>query len=362
MRTLAARCFGPGLPAVGVAVRAIAEARGLYVEAGEMRRELPWAGVTARRGGFNDGEVQLQFEDGGRWVVSFDASVMNQLRTNAPPALAAALEQTTRGAPMAGYRRALGWSALVLFLVLPVALLGLFVWQSARIAEWGAARVSIAAERQLGEHAFAAQRGQLKLLESGPAIDAVQKLGERIAAGSRYKFSWYVAEDPSVNAFAIPGGIVVVHTGLISSASDVEELAGVLAHEIQHVELRHSLRAVVHQLGWRALLAFLLGDLGTVGDVAASLGELGFGRDQESEADRAGFSALGRAGIDPQGMLRFFEKLAKDEVDVPRWLSSHPASADRLSALRELAKSSPAANPTFPIEIDFAAVKASLKR
>jgi predicted Zn-dependent protease len=158
----------------------------------------------------------------------------------------------------------------------------------------------------------------------------------RLTQGSRYRYQWFVAENPEVNAFDLPGGVIVVHTGLLKAADSVGEVAGVLAHEIQHVEQRHALRAMIHELGWRAVLALALGDLsgGVWGDLAGRLGGLSYGRDLERAADLGGLDALRRAGIAPDGMLDFFGKLARREGPGVALLASHPATDERIEALR----------------------------
>jgi hypothetical protein len=141
----------------------------------------------------------------------------------------------------------------------------------------------------------------------------------------------------AVNAFALPGGVIVVNTGLIAATSRPEELAGVLAHEVQHVELRHSIRGMVKDLGLRGLFAFATGDRGgsLLGEAAVGLASLKFSRDDESQADQAAFDTLIAAEIDPSGLPAFFEIMHKQGQHAPAaFVSTHPLSADREAALR----------------------------
>ncbi len=108
-------------------------------------------------------------------------------------------------------------------------------------------------------------------------------IGGRLTQGSRYQYKFHVALDKSVNAFAMPGGFVVVHTGLIQLAESPEELAGVLAHEIQHVEQRHSLRAMAQSLGLYAVLSLLVGDTSGLASLGGDLLKLKFSRNHETE-------------------------------------------------------------------------------
>jgi|HigsolmetaAR202D_1030399.scaffolds.fasta_scaffold01648_7 Zn-dependent protease with chaperone function len=238
----------------------------------------------------------------------------------------------------AGIGRALGWTALIVFLLLPLLLILLFVWQADRIAAAAASRVPIEQEVRFGEQAFEGMRGSLQIVEEGPAYEAVRTLGERLTSGSKYRYRFLVAKDDTVNAFAVPGGIIVVHTGLIAATRRPEELAGVLAHEVQHVEQRHSLQAMIKNLGLRGLWALVSGDLGggLIGRAAVELTSLSFSRAAEAQADEKGFDLLLDAGIDPRGMADFFAILGERDrsVSPPPFMSTHPASAAREAALR----------------------------
>ncbi|TCJ15547.1 M48 family metallopeptidase, partial [Parasulfuritortus cantonensis] len=246
---------------------------------------------------------------------------------------------------------------LGLVLALPFLLLGLFWANADRIAGWAAGHVSLAQEQQLGELAFAQMRPSLKLLETGPAPAMVQAIGARLTAGSKYRYQWFVADSPEVNAFAMPGGYVVVYTGLIGAAGSADEVAGVLAHEVQHVELRHSLKNMLHGLGWRAVLALALGDVsgGAWAGMAEQLGGMAYGRDLERQADLGALAALRRAGIAPDGLLAFFARLAGTEGPGLAFLSSHPATAERIDNLRRAIAAQPA-YAAEPLPYDLKAV------
>jgi predicted Zn-dependent protease len=178
---------------------------------------------------------------------------------------------------------------------------------------------------------------QLKLRDESESARVVRSIGQRLTQGSRYQYDFHLAEDSTVNAFALPGGIVVVNTGLVGATRRPEELAGVLAHEIEHVELRHSLRQIAKQLGLSATVALLMGQVGASlgGRVAEQLLSLQFTRAAEQQADERAVEVLTRSRIDPTGLPDFFGRLA-DEPSPPTILSSHPASADRQSSLRAL--------------------------
>jgi predicted Zn-dependent protease len=256
-----------------------------------------------------------------------------------PGGVRGTLAPTTGGIEVrAGERvRTAAAAALAPCVLLPVLLLLLlFVLQAGRIVPWVTRHVPVETEQRLGRAAFADLRRQLVLEDAGPAHAAVQALGARLTQGARYRYEFHVARDPAVNAFALPGGIVVVHSGVIAATSRPEELAGVLAHEIEHVERRHALAAMAARLGLRALWLLATGDVGgTLGTAAAlELASLRFSRAAELEADAGGFDRLVARGIDPSGMAEFFAALAAREgAAPPAFLSTHPASAERARAL-----------------------------
>ena len=331
--------FGPGLPSAGARGMVHVSAVGVEAAAGDVSVRAPLADVSLRSVGFDERGLEFSWNSGGAtWAVHvLDGDAARRLLST--PALASspkagALLAGRRGSPV----RWLGWSLLAAFILLPVVLLVVFVASSSRIAGWIADRIPIDQEIGIGRQAFEGMRPRLTLESSGAAYEAVNVIGARLTKGRRFKYEFHVARDTSLNAFALPGGVIVVNTGLIESTSRPEELAGVLAHEVQHVELRHSLRGMVKDLGLRGLFAFAAGDLGgsLIGEAAVGLTSLKFSRDDESEADRAGFDALIAAGIDPSGMPAFFETMSKKAMDgAVAFASTHPSSADRQAALRQ---------------------------
>ena len=197
--------------------------------------------------------------------------------------------------------------------------LGLLWWQADRIVDAAVGRIPVSWEERLGESAFSQFEAGVTVLTAGPSVEAVEGIGTRLAASaeSPYAFRWHVVDDAQVNAFAVPGGHVVVFTGLIRAAASSDELAGVLAHEIQHVVLRHSVRGLVRTMGWRAALSIVFGDVGPlsgVGELASRLGSLKFSRDQETAADLGGLALLRRARIDPRGMIEIGRASCRERV------------------------------------------------
>jgi Zn-dependent protease with chaperone function len=203
-------------------------------------------------------------------------------------------------------------------------------------------------------------------IDAGPAAAAVATIMERleaaIEANPGYAFEVTIVNSDLVNAAALPGGKVVVYSGLLAEAGSAEEVAGVLAHEICHVLHRDSLRQLIGRLGGGALIALVLGggDLAGLAAQAGELDRLAYGRDQERAADRGGVALLARAGLPPRAVPAFFERLqAKEAGKLPEFLSTHPDTAARIAELRQLAADTPVAEPR-PLAIDWNAVRASL--
>jgi predicted Zn-dependent protease len=214
--------------------------------------------------------------------------------------------------------------------------------------------ISPAQEMALGEAFMRSVRAQATLVTDPDIAGYIEQLGHRLVANSDapgYPFTFFVVDNPTVNAFAGPGGYIGVHTGLIETAENESELAGVLAHEIAHVTQRHLLRAYesANQMSLPTaagmLAAILLGvagdspDAGIAGVMAVQGAniqrQLNFTRANEKEADRIGIQTLARSGIDPFGMPSFFERLHQATRlygnNMPEFLMTHPVTTNRIA-------------------------------
>ena len=207
------------------------------------------------------------------------------------------------------------------------------------------------------------------LLETGAIItdpelqEYIQDIGMRLVAHADKKpnqrFTFFVVESPVINAFALPGGYIGIHTGLILAAKNESELAGVLAHEISHVTQRHISRAVyANQRASTLSLAAMLGAIlagvaaGADGDMMAGAisitqsmaieNQIAFTRSNEYEADRLAVEVMAGAGFDPMGMPNFFETLSRRTStlarETPTFLRTHPVSSDRMAETRARAR------------------------
>lgn len=214
---------------------------------------------------------------------------------------------------------------------------------------------SPALERRLGESIMERVRADRTYSDDPVTTDYLNALGNRLASASaeaRQSFDFFLMKDPSVNAFALPGGFIGVHSGLILTAQTESELASVLAHEVAHVTQRHIARMIANQERntLMTLAAMAVGLLAArsnsqvaqaviAGSQAASMqNQLDFTRDNEREADRVGVQILEKAGFDVGAMPVFMERLQRAtrlyENNAPAYLRTHPITTERIADLQ----------------------------
>ncbi len=147
-----------------------------------------------------------------------------------------------------------------------------------------------------------------------------------------------------VNAFALPGGDIIIFRGLIEKSKRPEELAGVMAHEIQHIEQRHMTKILIKDKLLDIIVSSMTGDSGGAGTAliaAKTLGSLAYRRSEESSADTEGLKMLVDARIDPNGLIDFFETLKKEYGNMPdifKYISTHPDTGGRIEKLGNMIK------------------------
>jgi beta-barrel assembly-enhancing protease len=201
-------------------------------------------------------------------------------------------------------------------------------------------------EKKIGDQLFTALSAQYKIVKNDslstvflqvakPLITQIEKEGVKIEL--------YFVNDPTINAFALPGGKVVIQSGLLDNAKTWEEVMGVMSHELAHVTRRHHLRGIINNLGMYAIISSLLGDFTAIGGILTSSGgklaSLSNSRDFETEADDTGWHYLVNAKINPIGMIDFFKTLQnehKKEAKLPSYMSfmsTHPETKDRIQNL-----------------------------
>lgn len=237
-----------------------------------------------------------------------------------------------------------------------------------------AERVPVEWEERLGDLAFTQVASGGRLLEDEAVLADLEKitapLVEAVSAtsGREYNYEFFIVRDPVLNAFAVPGGKVALHSGLILAAERPEELAGVIAHEIAHVTRQHSMKQLISTLGVYLLAQAFLGDMQGIMAILLENGSylltLQFSRDHESDADEVGLRYLRAANIDPRGMVEMFQKLQAaqentehsdsdesatglEDLEMPDFLATHPDTAERIEAMEKLLAESESNNSAY---------------
>ncbi len=232
---------------------------------------------------------------------------------------------------------------IVFFLGVVALMVSIYFW----VLPWAAERIAMMAphslDDQLGEAAFEQMRLGLDI--DTERSEKLQAFGDRVRLGREHTLTFHVVNSSEINAFALPGGHIVVFTGLLDRIEGPEALAALLAHESTHVEERHSTRMMVRNLSGYLFLSLLIGDVNSVvavvADNANSIRNMGYGRGLETEADTIGQRRMAESGMDPAGMVQLLRLLDDQAHDMPEalsFLSSHPLTADRIAVAEQHAR------------------------
>ncbi len=228
---------------------------------------------------------------------------------------------------------------------------------------------------ELGKQSAEQVMREMPVLRDEQIQTYVSNLGQKLAAkapGYKFLYQFRVIASRDVNAFALPGGFMFVNAGAIASAKNEGELAGVMAHEIAHVALRHgtsqATKAYIAQAGLSVLGGLAGGENSDLGQIIQTIGGAGanaiflkFGRTAETQADLAGSRILAEAGYDPRDLANFFKTLEeKDRQRVPEILSDHPNPGNRIKAINDVLPSLPVSSNPIRTSPEFEGVKARL--
>jgi predicted Zn-dependent protease len=316
--------------------------RSIQIDSGTVTLRLPFERLTLKWGGAGNIFLFISHPDYPGWtILSRNGEILPAIISTAPLPLQKKFRSIASEKRQHRYR-AFAW----------IALIALCIWGSTALWQ---PFVSSAAnyipktwERKLGDFVFS------NLIRDGTIIDDAEIEGEltqllaplvTVADGSGYTFEFHIKREEDLNAFALPGGIIVIHSATILRADRPEEVLGVLAHEISHVTRRHTTKQLISVFGVYLVFDFIFGNLiGTIaalGDGAEFLLQQGFSREHESDADAQGLEYLHKAGIDPMGMVEFFQKIESESAErldakisnALSFLNTHPAVADRIQTL-----------------------------
>lgn len=218
-----------------------------------------------------------------------------------------------------------------------------FFWGVPMIAERSISFIPESVERDLGKHMFEQVKHEERLIDSTSRKlqHFLEVLDPRLAKEIRLHY----AESNTVNAYAIPGGDIVVYSGLLQKMDKPEQLASLLSHEISHVKKRHSMKIMLQSISSYLVVLAVFGDGSSIiGALAGKLNELknlSYSRDHETEADTEGFKLMKKWNLNPQGIVELFSILKKETqgVEPPALLNSHPATDERLQMAKEFDRS-----------------------
>lgn len=345
------RAFGP----------VVVEPDGIRFEGGGLSAQLPMDGLELKAGGANNKMLFFTHPDFPEWTIhTSDHAILNHPALKDVEGLAERISGIRRAKSSANLVLASALSLMILFVV------GLFALKEPMVAVVSN-RVPVTWEQKLGDAAFAQIESQTAFVEDPELLAELNRMARPLLEAlpeQPYEFRFHIARDDQINAFALPGGNIVFNSGMLLAAGTPEEVVGVLAHEIAHVTHRHSIRQLVSTVGLFAVIQAFFGDatglMAVLVDNSAYLLTQKYSRDYEREADASGWDYLVAAEIDPRGMIRFFERLQEKEEKLEaatggalRFLSTHPATVERIETLYQRWERTDAKDRFQAIPIDF---------
>ena len=350
-RRVAGGAFHPDLPNGRASGELLISADAVHFESEKGDFDLPANGMKIELGGASDRLIFFSHPSHPKVVIhTSDHSVLDHPVLVNNPIFAA------QRAKVRAKKRVAMFVLVGVVVGLVVLLAGMF-FSRGRMVKMAANAVPVDWEVKAGDKLFE-QLMVSKKLVTDKALEAQLKLiTDPLVAGikdNRYPLKFHIIEDATLNAFAMPGGHVVLHSGLLMAADSPEEIAGVLGHEIAHVTQRHSIRSIISSAGLFLLVQTMLGDVTGIVAVLANnsafLMDRKFSRDFERDADNNGWRYLLAADIKPDGMITFFKKMQDEEkrlqekvkeatsIDMSsaslEVLSTHPATEERMKNLQ----------------------------
>ncbi|OGQ52259.1 MAG: hypothetical protein A3J24_02755 [Deltaproteobacteria bacterium RIFCSPLOWO2_02_FULL_53_8] len=247
------------------------------------------------------------------------------------------------------------YAALIIALIASLA--ALYLWIIPFGADYAAATIPPSWESSLGESVvndFTDHFPQCADPKITKPVDSIVTRLETAAQPHPYKFKVYIVKSDMINAFAAPGGHIIIFTGLLEKTKRPEELAGVLGHEAQHILKRHATKSLFQNLSTHVLITLFTGGSSNTAGLVNTFATMRYSRVAETEADDTGFKLLQKAKIDPTGMAAFFKVIEKREkkVKIPKvfsYISTHPDTAGRISRIEAAINANPyAAQPLLP--------------
>ncbi|MBC7544727.1 MAG: M48 family metallopeptidase [Candidatus Sericytochromatia bacterium] len=282
-----------------------------------------------------------------------ERSIGDRLDPMMPPALRKKLLRLTTY----GWMRP--WRIVPVVAALVAAAVGVWygsIWGLGQLVKQVPHTADVALGKQMVT-AFTAGKTVSDTVVVAPVEQIAARLITHAPAGHGYAFHVTVIRSHEENAFALPGGPIMITTGLLAKSESPDEVAGILGHEMQHVLGRHTFYRISKELGLSLALSLLAGNssvLTTIANQATGLIGLSYGREQEAESDRVGMQLAHKAGYQADALGNFFSRLQKKSLASPQqakvlaYLSTHPAHADRLDQIQTTKAGLPPAGPKAP--------------
>ena len=305
-----------------------------YSDGSPRRVTVVWDVANIHRGNFaHSASIQLRYGASPiQYLEVSDPDFLDSLTRNYP-------EKKFNAADLEFLRRAGPWRIAAVSIGFVLLVLVSYVFILPPFAEFWAARISLQTEESLGNKMYE------NVMQSYKVDQRLTKQANgywrAMHISSPYTVNITIVDEPQANAFALPGGQIIIFNGIIREMKDYNELAGLLAHEYSHIKLRHSLRMLSRNLAGYVFISILLNDAsGSIAILATNanaLKELGFSREMEHQADQGGYDLLRSAHIDPGGMMALFKTLKSvhgESISMTEFISTHPLTDSRIAYIK----------------------------
>lgn len=355
-----------------IKIKIISEQGGLLIKGENVHRKILWNDLGLSYGGSNNKQIFIKSKSDPKLNLFTNQIAITKEIQSKSGMVKDIILQPIKKDRTKRFISSFGFLSF-LFLTITIGLCLLFYFNYGKIKKTAAKAIPVEVENALGENIFKAAVDQTKIIkvpEVNKALDTIFARFKPALEKEPYQFHFYIIKNEELNAFALPGGYVVIHTGLILESDSAEELAGVLAHEICHVTERHAVERILSSLGIIVVCQVFLGDISGLASIiiqgAQFISMMQFSQSQESEADRSGFELMRQAKISPNGFTDFFKRAKAKKDALPEELkstlslfSTHPPDDKRIQNINELFQKYP--YQPEKIDVNWDEIKAALK-
>jgi beta-barrel assembly-enhancing protease len=255
-----------------------------------------------------------------------------------------------------------GWMGLLIMSILAIGLfVATYLYVMPAIGELLAGQLPISVEEKLGNEMFTAMSKDMMIDDEKSTL--LNQYFKELHYPSPYHIKLHIVKDKTVNAFAMPGGNIVVFQGILDSMDSHTELAALLGHELTHINHKHTTKSIFRSLSAYLLVSFIFGDvsglIATITDNTNQLIGLSYSRNLETESDEASIELMRKQGIDMDGMSQLFSKLDDPDINknILKFISSHPITSERIAFAKKMRSSQKIILPHKELEEIFQKLK-----